>query len=232
MNLLKRLAHVAGQRYVRAMMDREYSHPSMHINERSIEYAFVFSELTIIQPSSILDVGTGTTALPALFRTCGFNVTAIDNIRDYWPKGMYNRHYHVLDQDIRNPKLDETFALVTCISVLEHIQQSVAAVRGMASLLDPGGVLLLTCPYSENLYHPNVYELEGSYGYGNKDYITQQYSRRELTLWVSEAGLHPLLQEYWELFDSDYWSVGARIRPNKSSAEERHQLTCVALKKG
>jgi SAM-dependent methyltransferase len=232
MNLLKRFAHVAGQRYVRAMMDREYSQPPIRINERSIEYEFVFSALTIFQPSSVLDVGTGTTALPALIRSCGFNVTAIDNVRDYWPDGMYNRHFPVLDQDIRNPKLGKTFALVTCISTLEHIQQSVAAVRGMASLLDPGGVLLLTCPYSENLYHPNVYELENSYGYGNNDFITQQYSRRELTLWLSEGGLHPLKQEFWELFDSDYWSVGSRIGPNKSSAQERHQLTCVALRKG
>jgi SAM-dependent methyltransferase len=232
MNLLKCFAHVAGQRYIRAIMDREYSHSPERINERSIEYKFVFSALTMFQPSSVLDVGTGTTALPALIRTCGFNVTAIDNVRDYWPKGMYNRHYPVLDQDIRNPKIDQTFDLVTCISVLEHIQQSAAAVRGMASLLNPGGVLLLTCPYSENLYHPNVYELESSYGYGNKDFITQQYSRRELTLWLSETGLHLLKQEYWELFDSDYWSVGPRIGPNKSGAKERHQLTCVALMKG
>ena len=102
----------------------------------------------------------------------------------------------------------------------------------MASLLNPGGVLLITCPYSENLYHSNVYELQSSYGYGNQDFITQQYSRRELTLWLSEAGLHPLKQEYWELFDSDYWSVGHRIGPSEGSAKDRHQLTCLALRKG
>jgi hypothetical protein len=28
---------------------------------------------------------------------CGFVVTAIDNVRDYWDHGMVNRHWTVLD---------------------------------------------------------------------------------------------------------------------------------------
>ena len=63
-------------------------------NERAIEYAFVFRQLGAFYPRSVLDVGTGTSALPALLRTSGFLVTATDNVRDYWPRGMLNWPYH------------------------------------------------------------------------------------------------------------------------------------------
>jgi hypothetical protein len=40
----------------------------------------------------------------------------------------------------------ESFELITCISVLEHIPQDTTAVRTMWSLLRPGGKLILTLP--------------------------------------------------------------------------------------
>ena len=78
-------------------------------NERPIEFGFVFRKLGEIYPRNILDVGTGTTALPHLVRNCGFLVTATDNVHDYWPSGMLNRHYHVVDDDITNSHLKDTF---------------------------------------------------------------------------------------------------------------------------
>ncbi|MCM2310377.1 MAG: class I SAM-dependent methyltransferase [Steroidobacteraceae bacterium] len=44
------------------------------------------------------------------------------------------------------PYAPESFDLITCISVLEHIPEDEAAVRTMWSLLRPGGRLLLTVP--------------------------------------------------------------------------------------
>lgn len=96
-------------------------------NERPIEFSFVFRKLGEIYPRTILDVGTGTTALPHLMRNCGCLVTAIDNIRDYWSSGMLNRHYHVIDDNITKTRLSSTFNLITCISVLEHIQKPESA---------------------------------------------------------------------------------------------------------
>ena len=40
---------------------------------------------------------------PVLLRTCGFIVTAIDNVHDYWPQGMVHRHWAVHHQDIQEP---------------------------------------------------------------------------------------------------------------------------------
>jgi 2-polyprenyl-3-methyl-5-hydroxy-6-metoxy-1,4-benzoquinol methylase len=199
-------------------------------NERAIEFAFVFRKIAELYPRRILDVGTGTTALPHLMRNCGPIVTATDNVRDYWPSGMLNRHYHVLDDDITRTKLTGPYDLITCISVLEHMERSDAAVRNMFSLLSPQGHLVATFPYNETMYVRNVYELAGSsYGRGCP-YITQSYSRTEVLRWLKENGATIVEQEYWKCWEGDHWTVGAQVIPAKRvGVEEKHQLTCLDL---
>lgn len=202
-------------------------------NERPIEFSFVFRKLGGVYPRTILDVGTGTTALPHLMRNCGFLVTATDNVRDYWPSGMINRHYHVIDDDITATRLSDTFDLITCISVLEHIQKPHDAVRNIFSMLKPKGYLILTFPYNEKSYVRNVYELPGSsYGKG-EPYITQSYSRSELARWIEENQATIVDQEYWQFWKGDHWTVGEQLIPPKSvTSEDKHQLTCILIQKG
>ena len=78
--------------------------------------------------------------MPHLMRNCGFLVTAIDNIKDYWHHGMTNRHYHVINDDITRSCLDGPFDLVSCISVLEHIPYHQKAIENIFRLLKPGGI--------------------------------------------------------------------------------------------
>src|SRR5690606_8393213 len=166
-------------------------------------------------------------------RNCGGLVTAKDNVRDYWPSGMVNRHYYIVDDDIRDTRLSGKFDLITCISVLEHIQESDRAVRNMVALLEPHGHLILTFPYNETNYVRNVYELPGSsYGQG-VPYITQSYSRRELERWTRENGAEIVEQEYWQFWDGDHWTVGEQVIPPKRvGPTDKHQLTCILLRKG
>lgn len=200
-------------------------------NERPVEYAFVLSIISKIYPRRVLDVGSGTTALPHILRSCGSLVTATDNIRDYWPSGMVNRHYHVIHDDITTTKLTTCYDLVTCISVLEHIREVDAAVRNMASLLTPGGHLALTFPYNEADYCPNVYALPGS-SYGQSaPYVTQSYSRTNLDRWTLNTGLAIVQQQYWRFWSGDFWTVGHQIIPPQAvGPDDRHQLTCVLLR--
>lgn len=199
-------------------------------NERPVEYSFVFRKLAETYPKKVLDVGTGTTALPHLVRNCGMVVTAIDNVRDYWPDGMFNRHYHVLDDDICNTRLKGTFEFITCISVLEHIEMADSAVRNMFSLLIPGGHLILTFPYTEKSYVRNVYQLQGS-SYGqDAPYITQSFSRTELERWLRDNQGVIAEQEFWQFWDGDHWTVGKQIiPPNRTSVSEPHQITCLHI---
>jgi len=202
-------------------------------NERPVEYGFVFTCLQSLYPQKILDVGTGITSLPHLMSNCGFHVTAIDNITDYWPVGMSNRHYYVINDDITNSKIIDKFDVVTCISVLEHIVNHKDAIKNMFNLLKPNGHLILTIPYSENHYVRNVYEMEGSNAYGKEiPFITQSFSKNELSDWLSIINGKIVKQEYWKFWSEDHWSVGNQlIPPIKVNAEEKHQLSCLLIQK-
>ena len=228
----KRITEKTLQLYTLRICRREYEAQEFYrLNERPIEFSFLFRQLSSLYPRKVLDVGTGTTSLPHLLRHCGFLVTAVDNIKDYWPSGLVNRHFHVLNDDITKTKLDGSFDAVTCISVLEHIERSDDAVSNMLRLLRPGGHLIMTFPFNEGQYVRNVYDLpESSYGQGNP-YITQSFSRRELNGWLTrDAAL--VEQEYWQCWTGSHWTEGRQVIPPKQvSQTEIHQLSCVLIRK-
>lgn len=233
MKLAKSLLHAIGRTYCKEICRREYESQRVgRISERPIEFRFVFEQLTNLNATTVLDVGTGTTAIPHLLSQCGFFVTAIDNVRDYWPTGMFNRHFHVIDDDITQPRLDQRFDLITCISVLEHIPNHDAAIRSMFGLLNPGGHLVLTFPYNEGKYVDNVYKLPGA-GYGqNAPYICQVYSRAQVDGWLKENHATVVQQEYWQCFTGEFWTFGESLHPpRRVEKDERHQLTCLLMRR-
>ena len=234
MRHIKRAARKLLNRYPRFVLRQEFeSQAFTRFNERPIEIGFVFRKVGEIYPRSILDVGTGTTALPQVLRDCGCLVTATDNVLDYWPDGMVNRHYHVIDDNIKATRQTGTFDLVTCISVLEHIHGPDDAVKSMFSLLKSKGHLILTFPYTEKGYMGNVYELPGSsYGKG-LPYVAQSYSRSDLERWLTANDGTIVDQEYWQFWEGDHWTVGKQvIPPLKVGAGDKHQLTCLLIRRG
>jgi 2-polyprenyl-3-methyl-5-hydroxy-6-metoxy-1,4-benzoquinol methylase len=228
--LINRFANV----YLRYVCRLEYRcQKYLSFNERPVEYSFVFRQLAQCCPRAVLDVGTGSTALPQLMHHCGFLVTAIDNIKDFWPKGMVNRHFYVINDDITSTKLTGKFDMITCVSVLEHIREYDRAVASMVSLLRSGGHLVFSFPYNEKAYVQNVYHLNGSNAARNLPFEAHAFSRNELERWVRDHAAELIEQEYWRFFSGEYWSVGERLRfPEKVNKAESHQMTCVLLRKG
>jgi len=219
--------------YPRHVCKHEFtSQQFKRFNERPIEFGFVFRKIGELYPRTVIDIGSGTTALPHLIRNCGCLVTATDNIRDYWPNGMSNRHFHVIDDNIVETRIAQKFDLVTCVSVLEHIQRPDDAVRNMFSLTNSNGHLILTFPYNENQYIENVYDLPGS-SYGQRSpYATQQYCRSDIERWISKNQGVVVEQEYWQFWSGDHWTVGSQIIPPRQvAASDRHQLSCLLLKR-
>lgn len=210
-----------------------YLNQKVAFNERPVEYRFVFDQIAAKSPKYVMDVGTGNTALPALIRNCGINVSAIDNIRDFWPRAMFNQHWFVLDRDILNPKLSTSFDLITCISVLEHIGDFEKAVKEMASLLSPRGILVLSFPYCENTYIENVYLRNSSDAYGREiPFICQVFSRVEINNWLKKFDFSITEQQYWQFYTGEFWSEGSPIFPPKRVGQnETHHITCLALTK-
>ena len=230
----KQLGHFLGKAYLNKLTrdDFEYQHAPRR-NERAVEYQFVFSSLIHTAANTVLDVGTGDTALPHLLRTCGCHVTAIDNVDDFWPTGMINRHWYVLKDDIREPKVKGPFDLITCISVIEHIEDHVSAIKGMVSLLAPHGHLVLTTPYTEQRTIPNVYAEPGATYGQDAPYICRSSSRKELTRWLSTTGAEIVVQEYWRFWTGQFWTQGERyLVPEQVTAGEPHQLACLLLRRG
>jgi SAM-dependent methyltransferase len=232
---VKAIANRAGRWYIlRIVRSAKESHRPRRTNERPIEYGFVMEWLNALQPRMVLDVGTGESELPALMARCGFRVDAIDNVRDYWSRAMLNRHWPVEDVNIVRPPeafLRRQYDMVTCISVLEHIEDAEGAVRNMLAVVRQGGHLIMSFPYSDDpaYRHPNVYEVEGSYGAGQQ-YKASQYSRPDLDRWL--MGSEAVGQRYFRAFTSRWWSVGDLVRPiERVRPDEPHQLTCLVVRK-
>ena len=201
------------------------------MSERSIEYRFVFETLTEEWPRTVLDIGTGLTALPSLIRTCGFLVTAIDNIQDYWSKQIFNIHYYIINDDIIKSKLNLTFDFIISISVLEHIKDYEAAILNMFNLLNKEGHLVLTFPYNEKKFIDNAYKLPGSI-YKDSPFTCQVFSRNEINKWLNTNNGIIKKQEYWKVFTGDYWAQGDYdYPPRKVNKEEKHHLSCILIKK-
>lgn len=232
--MIKGFVHRLGRWYVTLVCRNEYeSQRTRGMNERPIEYAFLLKHLAHACPETVLDVGTGTTALPHLLQNCGFRVTAIDNVKDYWKGGVFfNRHFYIKDQNILEPSLNERFDFVACISVLEHIPAHRVAVASMLSLLSPGGHLAITVPYNEREYIENVYQTPGAGYGGDLPFPAQVYSRAELDAWVEESGAELVAQEYWRVFTGKFWTYGERLRPPiQVERHDEHQLSCLLFRK-
>ncbi len=229
--VLNRVVHRLGRWYIQRIVKSEWeSQNPKRLNERAVEYGFVFNCLAQLAPPAVLDVGTGKTALPSLLKSCGYHVTAVDNIRDYWPQGMFNRHFHVLDDDIADSKVRQRFDVVLCISVLEHVREYKLALATMASLTKPGGHMIITCPYSESIGSPNCYEEIDSYGKENP-YICRQFTRMDFSEWLNSSGASIVKQERWRFFKSEFWSCGSQIQPpEKVLPEQPHQHTCMLIR--
>lgn len=231
--MLKRLIQRVADLYLDMICRRELTSPEFpQLNERVCEFRFVFNHLASLLPRTILDVGTGRSALPHLFYNCGFITRAVDPGVDYWGVRVRNRHFYVEVDDIKKPALRGPFDLITCISALEHIVEYDAALESMAALLAPGGHLILTFPYSDGEYCPDVYKLPGSLAPKDMHFVTQAFSREQLLSWEKRVGLELVEQEYWRFFTGKHWSVGERLaKPLPATRDTLHQLTCVLFRK-
>ena len=231
-NALLNLYNLIGKVYLGPLLRAEQKkRPFPNINERPVEYGFSFKHLQNLCTGKVLDIGPGKSSWPHILSTCGYDIKAIDKIDGYW-SSYFNRHYKIINDDITNPILKETFQFATCLSVLEHIPNHLAAMKNMHKLLDKNGFLVLSFPYNENEYHEDIYKHPKA-GYGKEaNFITQVYSRREIDEWQNATSFKIIEQEYYKVFSGDLWTIGERITPcTKVEKTELHHLTCILLQK-
>jgi len=222
-----------GRKYCNIVTELEYqTQRTRRRNERAIEIAYVFKNLTKYYPSTVLDVGTGPSSLPHIMSSARFEVDAIDEYGDYWKGGLFNRHFKVDKQDILNHTIKRHYDFITCVSTIEHILDHKTAIKNMVGLLNPDGVLIITCPYNEERYIENIYKEHGA-GYGqNFPSICQVFSNDMVEGWANDNGCVVVDREYWQVFNGKYWTFGRQIYPPvQTSKDEPHQLICLTVKK-
>lgn len=224
----KRLA----KQFLDKQLKNEFLRQRFNPNERLIEYHFLLESLLSIWPKSILDIGTGHSSLAHLLSLMGFKVKAIDNVKDYWTKELFNRHFYLINDDIVKTKLKKKFDFISCISTLEHIKDCQKAVKNIFKLLKPKGHVVFTFPYNEKKYLENVYkEPQATFG-KHVNYPCRIFSRQDLNFWQKQYQAKIIKQEYWQCWKGDFWTFSQiKHPPLPVSKKEKHQLTCLLIKK-
>lgn len=228
-----RRAYETGARlYLTPLLRHEWRHPPIQeLREYLFQFEFAMRAVARHAPREMLDAGTGMSSWPHLVASCGVKVTATDEIRSYWGS-MFNRHYHVLQDDITNTRLARRFDLVTCLGVLTTIPDDGPAVRNLFKLVKPGGHLVLTFAYKEHEAVQDAYALPGATYGGGCRYICRMFSRAEVDAWLRENGGEIEEQEYFRVFTGDYWAAGERLEPpRRVGVDEPHHYTAISIRK-
>ncbi|MDP4195509.1 MAG: glycosyltransferase [Bacteroidota bacterium] len=118
---------------------------------------------TINAGSKVLDVGAGTCPYKYLFNHCDYKTHDFKKYEGVKLNG--EQDYGKIDyvSDIVNiPIEDNSFDVILCTEVLEHVPEPAKALEEMSRLLRPGGRLLITAPLGSGL-HQLPYHYYGGY---------------------------------------------------------------------
>lgn len=197
----------------------------MGMNERPIEYAYVFDQIRDFAPETVLDVGTGRTALPAVIaRSC--DVRAIDNFAE---DAKSNKHVTVLVHDITEAPSPVLFDMVTCVSVLEHIEEYDDAVRNMVASVKSGGYVVITCPFTADRF---IDDVRGWWPGKTQRQLCRSYSMNNVIRWSSDNMATAIDMRFWRTWTGTKWADGIRvIPPVETQKTEEHQLCCFTLRR-
>lgn len=121
---------------------------------RQWEYPYAWANLAAMG-GRFLDAGSGFTFLPFAFAAGGFDVVCCDvDTEAIGYEARFERANALTDHSVRYeehpleamPYPDDYFDAIACISVLEHVASSRAAiVESLARLVKPGGRVVITC---------------------------------------------------------------------------------------
>jgi SAM-dependent methyltransferase len=120
---------------------------------RQLEYSFVLESAPPVAGQRMLDAGCGITPLAHVYAAAGAEAHAIDGdaglikLLSQDGRSLYGESVHYAVGDVTRLRFaDNTFDVVTSISVLEHLPRGrdTAAVGELLRVLKPGGVLAIT----------------------------------------------------------------------------------------
>jgi len=140
----------------------------MEINKRKSVFRFnsfnrhqwiIEKAKTIPAGSDVLDAGAGLGPYRELFAHCNYKTQ--DFCKTPSSEGKYTAMDYVCDIT-SIPVPDESFDVIVCSEVLEHVPEPIKAIKEFTRILKQGGRLLLTAPLGCGL-HQEPYIFYGGY---------------------------------------------------------------------
>jgi 2-polyprenyl-3-methyl-5-hydroxy-6-metoxy-1,4-benzoquinol methylase len=118
---------------------------------------------TVESGTAVLDVGAGTCRYRKEFAHCKYHTHDFRQYEGYRnnKEGEYGEIDYVSDITAI-PVPDDSYDIILCTEVLEHVPEPIAALQEMARILKPGGRLFMTAPLGSGL-HQVPYHYYGGY---------------------------------------------------------------------
>ena len=130
--------------------------------------------------------------------------------------GQPNLHAFVCD--VLSPEFRELASFhpdsSVIVNVLEHVEDDVAALKAVASVLTPGGVIVLLVPAFQALYGP----IDKNLGHHRR------YSRRAIRSLARRTGLRIRKLHYMNSIGFFGWWINARILKREAQSERQIQI--------
>lgn len=134
-----------------------------NFNQRSRDRWVQARAKSVCAGARVLDIGAGTCPYRSFFSHCDYKTHDFKRY-DGVKLGNTNQYGKIdYESDITNiPVPDESFDVLLCTEVLEHIPEPTTALREMARILRPGGRIFLTAPLGSGL-HQMPYHYYGGF---------------------------------------------------------------------
>jgi ubiquinone/menaquinone biosynthesis C-methylase UbiE len=143
---------------------------------------------------------------------------------DYFSAGILQCHKRLPDipifqMDLSNCQFpDNLFDSITCLNVLEHIQDDTSALKHLYRITKPGGKIVITVPMGQNLY--DIYD--------QVHYHVRRYQMPEIINKIRSVGFNVLKNNYFGVFIYPGFYVTKKINKLRfSQASEERKIEIV-----
>jgi len=128
--------------------------PVLSDRVRNVAYAWAYGRLKTLYPQalSVCDVGSRDSLFPAFLAWRGFHVTAVDIDPEFVTcqeraRRDWNVKLQTVVGNIVSVGAGRSFGSVVCLFSLQHARDDSAAYRRIASIVEPGGLVLTVNEY-------------------------------------------------------------------------------------
>lgn len=153
--------------FIKKIIDKyQASDKIVNFNARARNEWIASKARLIPRESRVLDAGAGECQYSSLFQHCDYKTqdfveysgNTSGPLAETW---QYGKIDYVCDI-VNIPVPDESFDMVLCTEVLEHVPRPIETIKELARVLSDNGTLLLTAPLSSGI-HQQPYHFYGGY---------------------------------------------------------------------